>query len=123
MQMIARMNARRRPRRAGRSGGFLLIEVMIAMLLLMICGAGSLALLSGVFFSTGYSGQVQTASRLGQEVLDRAMLEPFATVGSPPNSACVTSAVYATGATTPSGPGDNVQYTRSCAVTSPVGTL
>jgi hypothetical protein len=113
--------ARRRALRAGslrrRPRGVLLIEVLMSMLLLFISAAGSLAMLMVVIRSVGFSNAAQTASRLGQEVLDRVMLEPFAAVGQP-GSACVASEanLFGTGASGTSGAGNSIPYTRTCSV-------
>jgi type II secretory pathway pseudopilin PulG len=102
----------------------LLIEVLIALLVLMVAAAGSLALLSSIIHSTQFSGQAQTASRLAQDLLDRALAEPFATVGTA-GSACVAAepgpnqTVYADGRRTDltsGSPGNKVEYRRKCTV-------
>lgn len=103
----------------------LLVEVLIAVLLLTIAAAGSVALLGSVFFSTSYSGAIQTATRLGQVVVDRTMTEPFDLMGTGPGTACrVNDIVYANGTSQSAGPGDNVAYRRDCVVTTvPGGSL
>jgi hypothetical protein len=99
----------------------LLIEVLISLLLLTVAGAGALALLGTVVTSTQFSGQAQTAMRLGQDLLDRAMQEPFATVGLP-GSACMLTEpepITANGlrvSIAQASAGNMVQYTRSCQV-------
>jgi len=113
-------------RRRRRSSGFLLIEVLISLLLLTVAGAGALALLGTVVTSTQFSGQAQTATRLGQDLLDRVMQEPFATIGLA-GSACVATEpedITANGlrlSIAQAGPGNMVPYQRSCSVIT-IGT-
>jgi type II secretory pathway pseudopilin PulG len=112
-------------RRRRRGSGFLLIEVLISLLLLTVAGAGALALLGTVVSSTQFSGQAQTAMRLGQDLLDRAMQEPFATVGLT-GSACVneTEDITATSqkiSVDPGSAGNKVGYRRECSVIT-IGT-
>jgi len=108
-------------RRLRRQSGFLLIEVLISMLLLTVAAAGALALMGSVVTSTQYSGQAQTAMRLGQDLLDRVNMEAFGNLGGV-GSACVlneTEDLTATGlrVSLDSGTvGNKVGYRRGCQV-------
>jgi type II secretory pathway pseudopilin PulG len=124
--VASRLHSEPPMRRRRRRSGFLLIEVLISLLLLTVAGAGALALLGTVVSSTQFSGQAQTAMRLGQDLLDRVMQEPFATIGTT-GSACVLTEpeqITANGlrlTIAQAGPGNMVPYTRSCQVIT-IGT-
>lgn len=108
-----------RPRRRRRRGGFTLLEVLVCLLLLMVAGAGGLAMVVTTIQSTSFANAAQTASRLGQQLLDQAMVEPFDSLGVG-TSTCRTTLppVYATGSPTGGGtPGNSLTYNRVCTVT------
>jgi Tfp pilus assembly protein PilV len=67
----------RTTRGARREGGFGFIEVMISLLLVMVAAAAGVAVLGATIHATSFANGVQAASRLGQDVIDRAMAQPF----------------------------------------------
>ncbi len=109
--------------RRRRNSGFGMMEVLVSLGLLMVCAAGSVAMLVTSIISTSFSGSVQTAYRLGQTVLDRAMIEPITLLqcGGVAGSACQTveNNLLADGTTGAASGGNSVRYTRSCAVSCP----
>jgi hypothetical protein len=60
-----------------REGGFGFIEVMVSLLLVMLAAAAGVAVLGATIQATSFANGIQAASRLGQDVIDRAMAEPF----------------------------------------------
>jgi hypothetical protein len=57
--------------------GFGFIEVMISLLLVMLAAGAGIAVLGATIHATSFANGIQAASRLGQDVIDRAMAEPF----------------------------------------------
>ncbi len=104
-----------------RQDGFTLIEVMVCLLLLVVSGAGGLAMVMAQIRSISFAGSAQIATRLGQQALDQIMVEPFASIGSG-NSACKASepTLYATGDSDSSltSSGNKLSYARSCLVSA-----
>ena len=100
--------------------GFGFVEVMVSMLMLMIAAAAGIAVLSATIQATSFANGIQAASRLGQEVLDRAMTEPFDSLtGTSGDPVCKDpvdpSPIYVTGA---GSAGNFATYTRRCYVTA-----
>jgi hypothetical protein len=58
-------------------GGFGFIEVLVSLLLVMVAAAAGIAIIGATIQATSFANGIQVASRLGQDVLDRAMAEPF----------------------------------------------
>src|SRR5262249_2749651 len=104
--------------------GFGTVEVLVSLLLLMVTAAGGLGLMASSIYATAFSGQVQTATRLAQEVLDRTMVEPYGQIGSF-GSACrpTEPPIYAHAQTTQGGAGNTVSYQRTCTVQPLAGPL
>jgi hypothetical protein len=104
-----------RARRSGR--GIVLVEVLMSIMLLAIVAAGSVGMVLVTVRGNAFAGSVQTATKLGQQVIDQLMLEPFATLGVGASSCkTVAETVYATGSANAGGAGDTQPYTRSCAI-------
>jgi len=108
---------RDRPREAG----FGFIEVMVSMLLILLAAAAGIAVLGATIQATSFANGVQAASRLGQDVLDRAMVEPFdsltgVTATDPVCKAPVEASIMAS----PQGSsaGNFTTFTRNCYVTN-----
>lgn len=102
-------------------GGFGLIEVMISMLLVMFAAAAGVAVLGATIHATSFANGIQAASRLGQDVVDRAMAEPFASLtGTSSDPVCRTPVDLAPITVSPQGgsPGNFTTYTRNCHVTN-----
>jgi type IV pilus modification protein PilV len=112
--------------------GFGMIEVLVSLLLMVIAAVGGLALLASTLYANQFAANAQTASRLGQEIIDRMVAEPFATVGTAGTCAtncsnceaatgCTWSTplgmapVYANSTNQP-GPGARVPFTRNCCI-------
>jgi Tfp pilus assembly protein PilV len=103
-----------------REGGFTFIEVMISMLLIMIAAAAGIAVLGATIQTTSFANGIQAASRLGQEVLDRAMAEPYDSLtGTSSDPVCKSpvdgAPIYMASTQTA---GNFATYTRSCYVTT-----
>lgn len=96
--------------------GFGLVEVMVSLLVVLLAAAGGIALLMSTIYSTMFSGAAQTASRLGQEIIDRSMAEPFATLGTS-TSVCQSTPSIVFGQGTTGGTGNWLQFTRACNMT------
>jgi len=99
-------------------------------LLLMVCAGGSIAMMVSAISATQFGGSAQTAYRLGQEVIDRAMGEPLAVFNSPALSACRGTwelGLLGNGLTTGASAGNSILYDRLCIVSlvplSPTNSL
>jgi prepilin-type N-terminal cleavage/methylation domain-containing protein len=111
--------------------GFALVEILISLLLLSIASVGALAMMITTMRAGAFAGGAQTATRLAQEVVDAAMTESFATLGSS-LSICASGTqsspytfgggvIYATNQATSGGTAAFTAYSRSCYV-APLGS-
>jgi Tfp pilus assembly protein PilV len=107
------------PRSGERGFGF--IEVMVSMLLVMLAAAGGIAVLGATIQATSFANGIQGASRLGQDVIDRAMAEPFDSLtGTSSDPVCKAPVDAAPITASPQGAsaGNFTTYTRNCYATT-----
>jgi prepilin-type N-terminal cleavage/methylation domain-containing protein len=69
-------------RPTGATRGFTIIEVLISLLLVLLAAAAGFSILAATVSATQFSAGAQVASRLGQDVLDQAMAEPYLSGGT-----------------------------------------
>lgn len=95
-----------------------LLEVMMSLLLLILCAAGSLGMMMVTVRANSFAGSVQAATKVGQHVIDQMMMEDYNTLGVG-NSSCRTTweTVYANGLASAPGVGSNLPYERRCFLT------
>jgi Tfp pilus assembly protein PilV len=103
-----------RPSKGERGFGF--VEVMISLVLVMVAAAAGAAMLISTVHATQFAAGAQTATRLGQEVIDRVGAENYAVVGGT-GSICTSSlgSTYAAHSTGSAG-SMTTSYTRICTV-------
>lgn len=94
---------------------------MVSLLLVMFAAAAGIAVLGATIQATSFANGIQAASRLGQDVIDRAMAEPFDSLtGTSSDPVCKAPVEAAPIYASPQGgsAGNFTSYTRNCYVTS-----
>lgn len=98
-----------------------LLEVMMSLLLLILCAAGSLGMMMVTVRANAFAGSVQTATKVGQHIIDQMMMESYDTLGvgnsSCKNNATLWETVYANGTASSPGAGSAMPFERSCTIT------
>jgi type II secretory pathway pseudopilin PulG len=110
--------------------GFSIVELIVSLGVLITGAAAGLSLMVGSMYATSFASTAQTAARVGQDVLDRTMMELYDSLGGS-TSACQVDMppVFADGTIAAHWPTDvpsgqtapAMTFRRSCNVAATAG--